>query len=293
MSAQQPCTIATHPQRTLQEVARRVQEISSLPMVALRVMEVTSDSNAQVDELKTVLESDASLCARVLRLVNSAALAVRQRVSSIQVAIAYLGFRQIRNLALTASISDVFKKEEQIGGYSRPALWKHLVSTGICARMVAMRRGLENFEDVFLAGLLHDIGIILEDQYDHARFQRMVTSLKGDACLDEVERRELGYSHMELGAAIAEQWRFPERVTSAIRLHHHAVGPPGENCQAIQCVQVANALCTFKDVCSVGLRVVKPPVNAINALNLLKPDIEALLADLDEECQRHFMLFAL
>jgi putative nucleotidyltransferase with HDIG domain len=293
MSAWQTGTITADPQRTLTGVARRVQEISSLPMVALRVMEVTNDPNARIADLKAVLESDASSSARVLRLVNSSAYGIRQRVTNLQVAISYLGFRQIRNLALTASISDVFKKDEQIGRYSRPALWRHLVSVGICSRMVAMRRGLENFEDVFLAGLLHDVGIILEDQYDHTNFRRMVSSLTGDLCLDEAERKELGYSHMELGTTIAEQWRFPELVTSAVRLHHHAVVPQGEYCQAVQCVQVANALCTLKDISSVGFRIVKPPVDAINGLNLQRTDIEALLIDFAEECQRHSMLFAL
>lgn len=293
MSASQSSAIAAHAQRTLKEVVRRIKDISSLPAVALRVMELTNDTNARVDELKTVLESDASLSARVLRLVNSSAFGLPQRVANLQAAIAYLGFRQIRNLALTASISDLFKQDEQIGGYSRPALWRHLVAVGICARMVAMRRGLENFEDVFLAGLLHDIGIILEDQYDHETFRGMVAALTGDRCLEDVEREVLGYSHMELGSAIGEEWKFPELATSATRLHHHPVVPPGKNCRAVQCVQVANALCTFKNMSAVGIGLVKAPVSAINGLGLLKPDIEALLADLDEECQRHLMLFAL
>ncbi|OGR17798.1 MAG: hypothetical protein A3K53_05260 [Deltaproteobacteria bacterium RIFOXYB2_FULL_66_7] len=267
--------------------------MSSLPMVALRVMEVTSDANTPVGDLKAVLESDASLSARVLRLANSSACGLRQRVTNLQVAIAYLGFRQIRNLAVTASISDVFAKDEQIGRYSRSAMWKHCVSVGICARMVAMRRRLENFEDVFLAGLLHDIGIILEDQYDHANFRRMASSLDGARCLEEVEREELGYSHTELGADIGQRWQFPELVISAIRCHHRDVVPADRNCQSVRCVQVANTLCTFKNISSVGFSLVQPPVDAIHGLSLARADIEALLADLDEELQRYGLLFAL
>lgn len=293
MSAVRRTVVAPSPPRPLDKVSRRVQEISSLPMVAIRVMEVTSDSNASAEELKAVLESDASLSARVLRLVNSSTYGLRQRVGNLQTAIAYLGFRQIRNLALTSSISEVFKKEERIGTYSRPALWRHLVSVGVCARMLAMRRGLENFEDVFLAGLLHDVGIILEDQYDHANFRRLVSSLSAAECLDEAERRELGYTHMELGGVVAEQWRFPELVTSVIRHHHHAVAPADEHQQAVRCIQVANTVCTFKNISSIGLNLLKPPVDATAGLNLLRPDIEALVVDLDEELQRHSMLFTM
>jgi HD-like signal output (HDOD) protein len=254
-------------------------------------MEVTTDCNASAEQLKTVLESDASLSARVLRLVNSSTYGVRQRVGNLQTAIAYLGFRQIRNLALTSSISEVFKKDERIGTYSRPALWRHLVSVGVCARMLAMRRGLENFEDVFLAGLLHDVGIILEDQYDHDNFCRMVSSLTGKERLEEASRRELGYTHMELGGVVAEQWRFPDLATSAIRHHHDAVPPADEHQQANRCIQVANMVCTFKNISSVGLNLLKPPVDATAGLNLQRPDVEALIVDLDEELQRHSMLF--
>lgn len=293
MFAQRRTIVAPSPPRPLDKVARRVQEISSLPTVAIRVMEVTRDSNASTEELKAVLESDASLSARMLRLVNSSTYGLRERVGNLQTAIAYLGFRQIRNLALTSSISEVFKKDERIGTYSRPALWRHLVSVGVCSRMLAMRRGLENFEDVFLAGLLHDVGIILEDQYDHASFRSMVSSLGGDVCLEEAERGELGYTHMELGGVVAEQWRFPELVTGAIRHHHHAVVPADEHQQAIRCIQVANTVCTLKNISSVGLNLLKPPVDATVGLHLLKPDIEALVVDLDEELQRQSMLFTL
>ena len=279
--------------RPVDRVARQVEEVSSLPMVAMRVMEVTNDANTGAAELKEVLESDASLRARVLRLVNSSAYGVQQRVGNLQTAIAYLGFRQIRNLALTASIADIFRSDETLGKYNRPNLWRHLISVGIGARMVAMRHRMENFEDVFLAGLLHDIGIILEDQYDHANFRRMMLALSSTTPLEESERKELGYAHTVLGKIIAERWRFPELAIAAIQHHHDGVAPAGEYQQAIRCVQVANSLCSYKGICSVGMNLVRPPVDAIHGLSLSKPDVEALLVDLDEELARNAMLFSM
>src|SRR5262245_37069549 len=110
------------------KVARRIDGISTLPHVALRVMEVASDERTGAAELKAVLEGDPALSARVLRSVNSSAYALRTKVTNLQLAIAYLGLKQIRNLAVTASVSDIFKKDEQIGSYSRGGLWRHLVS---------------------------------------------------------------------------------------------------------------------------------------------------------------------
>ena len=70
-----------------------------------------------------------------------------------------MGFNQIRNLAITASVSHSFKTENVSGTYRRAGLWRHLVSVGICARLIAARSRMSAFEDAFLAGLLHDFGI--------------------------------------------------------------------------------------------------------------------------------------
>ncbi len=278
---------------SVQRVAQRVHEVSSIPEVALRVIEVTNDPRAGAQELKSVMENDASLSARVLRLVNSSAYGIRNEVTNLQMAIAYLGFRQIRNLALTASISEVFRCEERLGTYSRRGLWRHLVSVGVASRMVAMRRGLENFEDVFLAGLLHDLGIVLEDQYDHARFAAMAAALGSGRPLEDAEREALEYTHTQLGAVVAEQWRFPPLVVAAIGYHHHPSPPCGEWGKEVRCVQLANLLCTMKELSSVGANLLRAPVEAVSALGLSKPDIEALLLDLDEELERNSALFVL
>lgn len=141
---------------TLDSVVRRIDEISTLPHIALQVMEVANEPGSSAADLKDVVEGDAALSARILRCVNSSAYGTRTKVTNLQHAIAYLGLKQIRNLAITASVSELFKKEEAVGSYLRSHLWRHLVSVGICARLIAMRRQFENFEDVFLAGLLHD-----------------------------------------------------------------------------------------------------------------------------------------
>ena len=212
----------------IERIVQQIDEISTLPDVAMRVIEVTNDAGAGAQELKEAMEADVSLSARVLRMVNSSAYGLRTPVTNLQMAVAYLGFRQIRNLALTACISDVFKDDRMIGPYQRPTLWRHMVSVGICARMIAVRRQISQFEDIFLAGLMHDIGILLEDQYCNAKFSRMMESLDPSISLEANERRQLGFAHTDLGAAIAEAWRFPPMVGETIRHHHSSINYAGE-----------------------------------------------------------------
>ncbi len=272
-------------------VVQQIDEISTLPDVALRVIEVTNNPDAGAQELKTAIETDVSLSARVLRMVNSSAYGLRTPVTNLQMAVAYLGFRQIRNLALTACISDVFKGDCQVGSYRRKTLWRHMVSVGVCARMIAVRRQITAFEDVFLAGLMHDIGILLEDQYCNQRFCQMMETLDCSQSLEASERQRLGFAHTDLGAAVAQAWRFPEMVVEAIRHHHSSINYAGEFIDTIRCVEVANMLCTYKGTPSVGVNLLRPAVTAVNALRLSKPDLEALLTDLDDELRRCHELF--
>ena len=284
-------SIAEKSPSDLDSVVRHIDGISTLPAVALRLMEVAGDPGSSATDLKEVMESDAALCARVLQCVNSAAYAVRTRITNLQQAIAYLGLQQIRNLAMTASVSELFKTDAIINSYTRAGLWKHLVSVGICARLIAKRRRMANFEDMFLAGLLHDIGIVLMDQYVPDRFSAVIVSLKGDKTLVQAEREQVYFDHTELGERVALTWGFPDSVRAAIRHHHASVLYKGPDIDVVRCVEVANLLCTLKGFSSVGMKLVPLSKPAIAGLRLTKEDIAVLIDDLDDEIESNAGLF--
>jgi putative nucleotidyltransferase with HDIG domain len=278
---------------SLAEVLLRIQEISTLPHIAVRIMEVANDPNSGAREVKNIMEADAALSTRVLRCVNSSAYATRTKIANLQHAIAYLGVKQIRNLAMTASVSSLFQKDEQIGTYNRRQLWRHLVAVGICARMIARRIRLSHFEDVFLAGLLHDLGIILEDQHVHGPFLDVLRSLGPGKTLPETERRHLGFDHTTLGEQVARQWTLPCGVIDTVRHHHHSASYRGSYRDTVQCVEVANYLCSAKGISAIGLHLVEAPCEAILAIGLGKEDLLVFADDLDRELSVNQMLLQL
>lgn len=275
----------------LATVVRRIDEISTLPHIALRVMKVANDPDSGAFDVKEVIETDAALGARILRCVNSSAYATRTEVTSLQQAIAYLGLRQIRNLAVTASVSELFRGDDKIGPYCRSQLWRHLVSVGICARLIAMRRKMNNFEEAFLAGLLHDIGIVLEDQHAHEQFVKVVRSLDEAKTLAEIERGHLGFDHTALGEKVAANWGFPEATKASIRYHHASLSYRGEQIDIVRCVEVANLICTLKGIPSVGLKLVRISQPSLKGLSLTREDITVLADDLDQELAASASLF--
>jgi len=279
--------------KLLDRLSSKITEVSTLPHIALRVMEVANNKDTGASDLREILEGEPALSSRVLKCVNSAAYGLREKVTSLQRAISYLGFKQVRNLAITASVSDLFKTDNHIGSYNRTGLWRHLVAVGLCSRMIAMRLRLPVFEEAFLAGLLHDIGIILEDQYSHDDFSLIVNSLSPDTTLVAMEQEVQGFDHTMLGYRIANQWKFPDETLVAIKHHHQFLKYNGPHTTILACVVVANMICSMKDITSVGVQQLRPSRAAIDALRFGRDDLKVIASDLDQEMDQSKQLFDL
>jgi putative nucleotidyltransferase with HDIG domain len=281
----------TGPAASIDRVVKRISEVSTLPHIALRVVEVANDPNSGAEDLRKVLEHDAAMSARVLRCVNSSAYALRSKVTNLQQAIALLGMRAVRDLAMTASVSDLFKRDFTVGQYCRAGVWRHLVSVGIGARLLAIRFRNSDPDDMFLAGLLHDIGILLEDQYDHGPFCTVMESLHEGLTLTDVEQQHLGYDHTMLGEKLAEIWRFPDSVKSTIRHHHAATAYRGESLSVVRCVELSNLICSFKGITSVGINLLRFSHPLVQSFGLTQADIVGLGQEIDVEITNNADLF--
>ncbi len=281
------------PRLTIDELVESISEVSTLPHIAMKVMNVANDRRTGAAELRAIVEADPTLSSRVFKCVNSAQYGLGQTVTDLQRAIVLLGFNQVRNLAVTASEADVFRSNEAIGPYRRGMLWRHLVATAICARMIAVRRQMEQFEEVFLAGLLHDFGVILEDQYCHQHFAVMLHALKPDDRLIAREQEYLGFDHTVLGYRIGKRWQFPDGVLRAIRYHHAAEECGGDHAPVVACVALANFICTMSGRSSVGLGLLDVPHAAVAALSMKRDDVTVIAEDLEEELDRNRPLFSL
>jgi HD-like signal output (HDOD) protein len=111
----------------------------------------------------------------------------------------------------------------------------------------------------------------------------VIGSLRGDASLADVEQSVLGFDHRTLGERVMEEWRFPESIIAAARYHHQAFGCPKEFLDVVQCVEVANLICSLKGITSVGTNLVAFSSDAILSLSLSGNDLAVLADDLDAE----------
>ena len=227
---------------------RFVEEARGLPALASVITHVM---NAVVEEtsaadLAAIIEKDASVTARILKVINSAYYGLSGHVSTVSHAVPLLGVQVVRNIVLTFSVLDVFEQSGKGGGEFRK-LWEHSFATAAASRLIARQMGYPDVEEALVAGLLHDIGTLVLAKHDVEEWRRAVReSEEKREGLSDVEQRTLGITHAEIGALLAEKWQLPEILTLPIRYHHHDAPPAEMSRQArilTDIVHVADLMC--------------------------------------------------
>ena len=281
-------------QALFEKVFGRIVEVSSLPAAATRAVEVASDPKSSADDLLDVVQSDPALSARILRSVNSAFYGIRQDVTDLKSAITMLGFKEVRNLALTVYVAELFKENDGFGPYRRDQLWQHLVGVGSASRLIARLCGKVVPEEAYLAGLLHDLGIILLDQQLHRLFCQVVVAVADGMPTCDAERHVLEFDHTELGAHAARCWGFPDAVVAVIRYHHMPDCCDGAHRRMVHTVALANHLCSRTGLTSMGVHsVAVPPDTCFVELGISKDQLASIWQQLEPTLQSAAVLAAL
>ncbi len=205
------------------DAVKRLGPLATLPTVTLRIMRLADDPTATGDALDKLLASDPTLGARVLRVVNSAFYGLPGTVNTTGAAIVRLGFAAIRNIAIAASLTRMFRGGRLHQSFDARDLWLHSVAVAEGARLLALQTRKGSAEEAMLAGLLHDIGVVVAMQTLRPQFEQLLLALESDPGLEfaSAELLHLGTTHEALGAALSSSWGFPQSLAH-VAAHHHA-----------------------------------------------------------------------
>mgnify|MGYP002624208582 CR=1 FL=1 len=270
----------------LAKLFSRISQVTTLPAAAQRIMELASDQSSNTSDLLKAVEGDPVLAAQVLRRVNSAFYGLRNRVDDLRSAIALLGFREIRNLALTVYLSRMFDSTSKYRGFSREGLWQHSVAVAHAARLISVTCRRESPDEAYLAGLLHDTGLILLDQYMAKYLMQVIDQVSEGAQTCDAEHQVLPFDHTLLGAYVATQWSFPAGVIAAIRYHHQPLEAPSDYRQIASITTIANYLCHRAGVSSLGTQNAFAPSEKVFAtLSLDQTQLAEIWEQLQEALQ--------
>jgi len=202
-----------------------IDKLPTLPEILLEVLKLVNSAETDAAMLAEIIEQDPALTSRVLHMANSSFYgASGRRLSSVSLAVARLGFNEIRNITVAVSIVKHFAGRRSTLGYK--AYWRHCLTAAFLCRAIAARTKKASDDDegqrFFLAGLLHDIGILVLDQFFPEQFEKVSAhAFSNETSFLAAEHAVLDKeTHPMLGGALLEMWRLEPSVTDAVRYHH-------------------------------------------------------------------------
>jgi putative nucleotidyltransferase with HDIG domain len=205
----------------LKRLIKRVEDLPTLPRTVLRITEMVNDPRASARDLSRIITDDQVLTARLLKLVNSSFYGFPQRVATVTGAIVLIGFDAVRNLLLTTSVFDLFPSRTAKDRRHQEALWDHSLGCAIGAKAIGEVLRHEKLEELFVAGLLHDIGKIVVMARLPDEFQRITARAReGRNMITEAEAEVLGCTHAEIGRLLLDRWKLPAKLMNTVAFHH-------------------------------------------------------------------------
>lgn len=228
------------------EIVEKLQNINNLatiPQNAMQIIHIINNPDSSIKEISNLIERDAPLTTKILKIANSPFIGYPGQVVSLQRAITILGLNQIKNIVLAIALYSSFINFENSENFDREKFWLHSFGTGQIARHLCAAIGLHFVGEEFVGGVIHDVGKIILDQYFPREFKQIIEmSKKEKISLINAERKVLGADHAELGEWLLKHWQFPKALTEVVRYHHEpelaTVAP-----ELVSVIQISEVLC--------------------------------------------------
>ena len=201
-----------------------INDLPTLPEIAIKVQQIIYSDEGDAGKVAKLVQQDPSLTATILQLANSSFYGAVNRISSIPMAITRLGFNEIGNIITAASVIKNLSKKSNFLDYTQ--FWKHALTaahmTDITAKISTAGFSAEQRQALYLSGLLHDIGILIYDQFFHEEFKAIIEhAVKNEISYIEAETAIAPKeSHAAVGAALLEIWKLDSAVINGVRFHH-------------------------------------------------------------------------
>lgn len=227
----------------LEKALSRVSEIGSLPEVTTRIVDVVEDPKATAHDMHELVKSDPALATKILKVVNSAFYGLPSQISNLDRAIIMLGLSAVKNIALAASLTRLFKTEAISAQFEARDLWKHSIAVGVCSKAIADKVRFAQ-EEAFVGGLVCDVGLLAIQQILAEKLKQCAeTCFATPQDYMALELQLIGADHQAFGDSLAAKWKFPPALRNCIAYHHepHVLKP--EFRRLVTVIYIADTIC--------------------------------------------------
>ncbi|MEW5692612.1 MAG: HDOD domain-containing protein [Candidatus Hydrogenedentota bacterium] len=275
----------------IKKLVEHIEKLPTLPIIIQEILKKLEDPEVTPQEINNLVQHDQAFLSKILRLVNSAFYGFSGKISTVTQAIIILGFNTIKSLALSTTVFDRFKMTNTSTEIKEiinlNLFWQHSIGVGVCSRMIAQRMRLEKEqEEVFVSGILHDLGKIIMIEYARKDYEDVIKAIKENNYLDfEAEESVFGFNHSDVGMWLAKHWKLPLSLEYSIHYHHK----PEEAKEFF----IFPAIVHISDIIiysqKIGLKEGRiPPLSEIawKMTGLSKTDIEYIVMNLSNELKK-------
>ncbi|MCX7992755.1 MAG: HDOD domain-containing protein [Fimbriimonadales bacterium] len=213
------------------ELEASIRALQPLPRTVAHLVELVESDTATIEQMESLINKDPILCGKILHIANSAYYGMARQISSIRHALLLLGAHTIKGIALSVAVVAALRTESRVDE-TEQQLWRHSLASASYAQGIvqAARWGQRVAEDAYIAGLLHDIGMVFLFTHFPNQYRSLLKQMECEPeQILEQELHTFGCEHTDVGAMIADHWQLPERIVQAIAEHHAPFLPDGEH----------------------------------------------------------------
>ncbi|MBX3375400.1 MAG: HDOD domain-containing protein [Phycisphaeraceae bacterium] len=192
--------------------------LPSLPGVAVAMLELLRQPSCTADKVANLIQNDPALASKVLKTVNSSYYGLSKPCPTISRAVSFLGMNTVKSLTLGLSLVDVGRSVDS--GFDLLAYWRRSVYSAAAARIIAKIANDCDPDEVFVAALLQDVGMLASYSALGATYGAIMSAVSDHEDLASQERDQLGFDHAEVGSRLAEKWRLPDHIIACTKFHH-------------------------------------------------------------------------
>lgn len=274
---------------------RNVRHVHTLPVLTAKVLTMGNDPNLTAADITKVINVDPALCMRILRIANSSFYGFSFQIETIHRAVVLLGLSAVKNIVIAAGLSKLFRIDQLRPHFDAQELWLHSVAVATIARSIAKKTKTASAEEAFLAGLIHDVGVVIEIQACWPEFVELVRSVYRDEALPfrEMEHKFIGATHEEFGEAICKAWSFPKTLAHVAGYHHRPLELSPEERTLPSIVHVADVIAArMQHGYTRTIETHEISSELLSYLNLSEEDIESIPDSLGPEIDESRRLLA-
>jgi putative nucleotidyltransferase with HDIG domain len=201
----------------LKKIVMQAVDLPTIPTVARKVVKALGNPNTNISNLNKLISTDQALSARILKIANSAMYYCQREIKSLTIAMSRIGFASLKSIVVAVSTKDIYKTF----GEAEQLLWEHSVGVSIASQTVAQSISGFKPDEIFVGGLMHDIGKTLLNNKDPKKYGQVFHEVhEGGKSFVEAELEMYGFTHALVGSLLINKWNLPEILTDVIRIHH-------------------------------------------------------------------------